>query len=100
MSSIAVIVVVAIIVVEATTLVLPLLVVTNVDGTGILNATNPVVNVVVVVSDDDFNVPSVSKKGIADVVITTAVDPIILIVDMTMLAKDPGVSIVVKTLGI
>ena len=103
-SSIAVVVVVAVASRKATTLVLLLRVVTIIGDAGILDATNPVVNVVdVVISDDDVNVSLVNKKRTADDFITAAlvaVELIAPVVDTSMLAKDSGVAIVMKTLGI
>ena len=63
MSSIAVVLVVTVVAVKATTLVLPLIVVTAVGSTGTLDATNLVANVVdVVISDDDFKVLQLAKR--------------------------------------
>ena len=98
---------VAVITIEATTQVLPLLVVTTVGDTGTLDATNPTINVVdVVIIDNDFKVSSLSKKGIADNVITAnlAVDSASLIIDTSIFAKDPDkdnlIRIFVKIFGI
>ena len=67
---------------EATILVLPLLAVTTIGGSGTLDATNPVLNVVdVVISNEDFELASVSKKGIAYDILRIAlmtVDPVTL----------------------
>ena len=98
-SSIAVVVVVAVTAVEITTLILPLLVVATVGCIGTLDVTNPIANVVdVVICDDDFKVFSISKKGIVTTTLM-AVNLATLVVDTTVLAKDAGASIVVKTLG-
>ena len=64
---------VAVIIGEATTLVLPFLVVITVGDTGIPNASNLVVNVVNIVICDYFKVSSLSKKGIVDNVATALV---------------------------
>ena len=88
--------------VEATTLVLPLLVVTIIDETGTFDATHQVANVFDFISNDDFNVSSLSKKENTDNITTTLafVDPLTLIRHTTMSAKSAGVVIVVKTLEI
>ena len=94
--SIAVVEVVAVVAVEATSLVLTLLMITTVGGTGTLDATNPVANMV-----DDFNVCSVRKKEIANDAKTApeTFDPVKLVANMTSLVNDAGVTVVVKTLG-
>ena len=69
---------------------------------GTLNAANPV-DVGVVINGNNFNVSSVSKKGIADDVTTAlvAVDLVTLVIVTTVLAKDTDVqTLVVQIHGI
>ena len=78
--------VVGVIVVEATLLLQPLLVVTTVGDIGTQDANE----VNVVISDDDFNVSLVNKKGIDNEVVTSAlvdVDPAKLVVDTNCVSQ-------------
>ena len=55
-----------------------------------------------VISDDNFEVPSVSKKAITNdvTIVLMTVDRVSLVADTTVLAKDANVTIVVKAVGI
>ena len=83
------VIIIAIVARKTTTLVLPLRLVTTISGTGILDAINSAVNKVDVISDDNFYASSLSKKGIADDIVITAlvaVDLAKLVVDTVVLA--------------